>query len=794
MNRTKKLVLAAGLTLLGGAAAFGEYARGYFNNWANDCPLTRPEGGNYYSGTFQAHAGGSSGLKFDLDGNCGSSTWGGTSASAATVNQTIGSASRSQSGDLPMDVSDGYYYTFHLAGDYSWSNRTYVVMKTTYQPSTILDVVDDSKWVGQDDVTLTAICSAGTAEQISPEETFYILYTTDGDWNTATLVEMSGNGLTREGTIPGQEVGTTVQYKVFNTTMPTNCLTTETILSSPNDIQKIDFCMLSLKEGSYTASDYIDYMPGNAWHCPTNWEPYASMRMRTPGTPEEVTLGDHPYVLLGVSPSSGSDSPSKVELKYKAGTNRWETLTMEPLQPGDGWQPKFDGNAYYASFIPTNKFTVGMKVKYYFYLEYANSSLFGETSVGTTDQNGSIGYLGEGEGKAHPFQFTVVEPPPVGFNDPQGTPIEDPAVIEWLTDNGITQADIDVLGKDAAATDKMYECYLANCDLRMQDAGALLGLSAISVSNGVVSVTVELVRKAPFGTINGVLNFYGARDLADGFGSSPIAKGSVSFGADDPTFATDRSTGSVTQTATANIGNATEKFFKAAIEVDLPERLGGVQLWENGPYWAECNVGAATPEESGYYFWWGDTVGYTRSGGTLTSNFIHPEYYTGVTWVSSTGIQMGSSPFDYESCPTYEKENAELLSEGYIDSTTNLVAAHDAATAHLGAPWRMPTSAEIEALVSNCTTEWITTNGVSGRLVTGKGAYANRSIFLPAAGYGSGSSFYDPGSQGDLWASTPISDFSCNAWRLNFNSSNFRQSDYSRYLGQPVRPVRDPAD
>ena len=30
----------------------------------------------------------------------------------------------------------------------------------------------------------------------------------------------------------------------------------------------------------------------------------------------------------------------------------------------------------------------------------------------------------------------------------------------------------------------------------------------------------------------------------------------------------------------------------------------GVQLWENGPYWATCNVGATKPEESGYYFWW----------------------------------------------------------------------------------------------------------------------------------------------------------------------------------------------
>ena len=44
----------------------------------------------------------------------------------------------------------------------------------------------------------------------------------------------------------------------------------------------------------------------------------------------------------------------------------------------------------------------------------------------------------------------------------------------------------------------------------------------------------------------------------------------------------------------------------------------------------------------------------------------------------------------------------------------------------------MPTDAEFAALLDNCTTEWITTNGVSGRLVTGKGAYADKSIFLPA--------------------------------------------------------------
>ena len=108
---------------------------------------------------------------------------------------------------------------------------------------------------------------------------------------------------------------------------------------------------------------------------------------------------------------------------------------------------------------------------------------------------------------------------------------------------------------------------LGNC---FRSRIASLGLTAISVSNDVVSIMVQLVRKAPFGTINGVLNFYGADDLADGFGSCPIAKGSVDFGEDDAKFDIGPTAGSVTQTVTVNIGNATEKFFKAAIEVDVP--------------------------------------------------------------------------------------------------------------------------------------------------------------------------------------------------------------------------------
>jgi hypothetical protein len=216
----------------------------------------------------------------------------------------------------------------------------------------------------------------------------------------------------------------------------------------------------------------------------------------------------------------------------------------------------------------------------------------------------------------------------------------------------------------------------------------------------------------------------------------------------------------------------------ASFAVMIPaENRGGVQLWANGPCWAECNVGAATPEEYGYYFWWGDTVGYTN---------------TGSGWVSVKDGASISFSDSGTAASTSNKDDTTLLAAGWIDSTGNLVAAYDAATAHRGSPWRMPTDAELSALISNCTTKWITTNGVSGRLVTGKGAYADKSIFLPATGYGDSSSLRNT-SYG-CWSSTPYD--SDKAWHLflssvSFGSFGFGRSNGNRYEGRTVRPVRD---
>ena len=199
------------------------------------------------------------------------------------------------------------------------------------------------------------------------------------------------------------------------------------------------------------------------------------------------------------------------------------------------------------------------------------------------------------------------------------------------------------------------------------------------------------------------------------------------------------------------------------------------QLWEGGPYWATTNIGAEKPEDYGYYFWWGDTVGYTN---------------TGSGWISvkdGTSISFSDSGTAASTCG---KGNSALQSAGWIDSTGNLVPAHDAAHVHWGGNWRMPTKQELEDLNSKCDWAWTMHNGVQGYLVKGKGTYASASIFLPCAGYGYGTSLYHAGSDGDYRSSVPYSD-SYYAWNLYFYSSGHDTYYFSRrYYGQSVRPVQ----
>ncbi len=198
-----------------------------------------------------------------------------------------------------------------------------------------------------------------------------------------------------------------------------------------------------------------------------------------------------------------------------------------------------------------------------------------------------------------------------------------------------------------------------------------------------------------------------------------------------------------------------------------------VQLWENGPYWATTNIGAQEPEDYGYYFWWGDTVGYKRENGK---------------WVASDGSSSNFS-FDSGNTPTFGKYVATLQSEGWITADGVLAPEHDAAHIHWGGNWRMPTKQELDNLNSKCDWTWTTMNGVNGYVVRGKGDYAANSIFLPRAGSSYGTSLYNTGSYGYYWSSVPYSD-SYLACDLYFGSGYHGTGDNGRFVGLSVRPVQ----
>ena len=175
--------------------------------------------------------------------------------------------------------------------------------------------------------------------------------------------------------------------------------------------------------------------------------------------------------------------------------------------------------------------------------------------------------------------------------------------------------------------------------------------------------------------------------------------------------------------------------------------------------WATCNVGASFPEDYGDYYAWGETE--------TKSTYDQSTY----KWCSNGSCTKYCTDRDY----------------GKVDNKTVLDPEDDVAHVKWGGSWRMPTIAEQDELREKCTWTWTTQNGTKGYKVTSKsnGNY----IFLPAAGYRSGSSLYDAGTYGDYWSASLNESNPYYAWAVGFNSSKVSRCHYVRYCGRSVRPV-----
>ena len=175
-----------------------------------------------------------------------------------------------------------------------------------------------------------------------------------------------------------------------------------------------------------------------------------------------------------------------------------------------------------------------------------------------------------------------------------------------------------------------------------------------------------------------------------------------------------------------------------------------VRLWKGGPKFAVYNVGATSATEYGGYYTW---------GGTYNNNHA----LEGFKWTDD------------------HNEGSSTLS-GETDTATKL----------WGSNWRMPTQAELQALLDSCDVQWTydykgDKTNIEGTIFTGKGNYKDNSVFLPAAGYCDYGDVFGQGDYGLYWSSTPYGSY--DAYRLYFDSGSQLVSGNTRGLGFSVRAV-----
>ena len=148
--------------------------------------------------------------------------------------------------------------------------------------------------------------------------------------------------------------------------------------------------------------------------------------------------------------------------------------------------------------------------------------------------------------------------------------------------------------------------------------------------------------------------------------------------------------------------------------------------------WATANLGASAPESYGDYYAWAEIE---------PKEFFSWGNYRYSSFTSEEGM---------------DKYTVDGLSHQYLkaDNLNRLEPTDDAAAVLLGEAWRIPTTDEFVELVSNCTYDTATVNGVAGMRFTSQvPGFEGRSIFIPYSGRMNGNEPMDRGKQLSLWTS-----------------------------------------
>lgn len=210
--------------------------------------------------------------------------------------------------------------------------------------------------------------------------------------------------------------------------------------------------------------------------------------------------------------------------------------------------------------------------------------------------------------------------------------------------------------------------------------------------------------------------------------------------------------------AAAGIGGGTTTDKVGYVDLGLP----------SGNLWAECNLGASSPEAYGDYYAWGEVEPkqeYTKSN---------------YKWYKEGAPSQGFTKYNNE------------------DGKLTLEDEDDAVIQKLGNGWRTPTLADFRELTNQkyTTIEKTTLNGVAGYQITSK--KNGKSIFIPCAGFKNSEKPQTRAISDDESVAVcmtnlrRIDNMVYNAWTFAFQNDRIGRYGKRRPDGISIRPVKGP--
>ncbi len=185
----------------------------------------------------------------------------------------------------------------------------------------------------------------------------------------------------------------------------------------------------------------------------------------------------------------------------------------------------------------------------------------------------------------------------------------------------------------------------------------------------------------------------------------------------------------------------------------------------SGTRWADRNIGADCPADTGNHYAWGEL--------TPKDNYSWATYMC-INTYCGTSLD-----------PIFAAQGSNLNING---------SAFDAATVFWGSDYELPDSTQCAELLNSEYTTWDWTsqtdkNGheMNGYLVTSK--INSNTIFLPAAGYFQNATLSNVSATCYYWSATRRVDYATAVRCLYINTTTHNDSGRARYYGHVIRPV-----